>query len=36
VRFLFWEKLSLSLVNGMAEIYKLSWDSYNECKDLRG
>jgi hypothetical protein len=32
----FGAKLSLSLVNGMAEVYRLSWDSYNECKDLKG
>jgi len=32
----FGAKLSLSLVDGMAEVYRLSWDSYNECKDLKG
>ena len=32
----FGAKLSLSLVGGMAEVYRLSWDSYNECKDLKG
>ena len=34
--FEFGAKLSLSLVDGMAEVYRLSWDSYNECKDLKG
>ena len=32
----FGAKLSLSLVDGMAEVYRLSWDAYNECKDLKG
>lgn len=32
----FGAKLSLSLVDGMAEVYRLSWDSYNECNDLKG
>ena len=34
--FEFGAKLSLSLVDGMAEVYRLSWDSYNECNDLKG
>jgi len=32
----FGAKLSLSLVDGMAEVYRLSWEPYNECKDLKG
>ena len=32
----FGAKLSLSLVEGMAEVYRLSWEPYNECKDLKG
>lgn len=32
----FGAKLSLSLVDVMAQVYRLSWDAYNECKDLKG
>jgi hypothetical protein len=31
----FGAKLSLSLVDGMAEVHRLSWEPYNECKDLQ-
>ncbi len=31
----FGAKLSLSLVDGMAEVHRLSWEPYNECKDLK-
>jgi len=34
--FEFGAKLSISLVDGMAEVHKLSWEPYNECKDLKG
>jgi hypothetical protein len=34
--FEFGAKLSLSLVDGMAEVHRLSWEPYNECKDLKG
>ena len=34
--FEFGAKLSISLVDGMAEIHRLSWEPYNECKDLKG
>jgi len=33
--FEFGSKLSISLVDGMAEVHKLSWEPYNECKDLK-
>lgn len=29
-------KLSLSLIDEIAEVYRLSWDAYNECRDLKG
>jgi IS5 family transposase len=29
-------KLSVSLVDGMAEVHRLSWEPYNECQDLKG
>jgi len=32
----FGAKLSVSLVDGMAEVHRLSWEPYNECQDLRG
>ncbi len=32
----FGAKLSLSLVDGMAEVYRLSWDAYNECTRFEG
>ena len=28
-------KLSISLVDGMADIHSLSWEPYSECKDLK-
>jgi len=34
--FEFGAKLSISLVDGMAEVSRLSWEPYNECKDLKG
>lgn len=33
--FEFGAKLSISLVDGMTEVHKLSWEPYNECKDLK-
>lgn len=33
--FEFGAKLSIGLVDGMADVHKLSWKSYNECKDLK-
>lgn len=33
--FEFGAKLSISLVDGLAEVHKLSWEPYNECKDLK-
>lgn len=33
--FEFGAKLSISLVDGMADVHKLSWEPYNECKDLK-
>jgi len=32
----FGAKLSVSLVDGMAEVDRLSWEPYNECQDLKG
>jgi hypothetical protein len=32
----FGAKLSVSLVEGMAEVHKLSWEPYNESQDLKG
>ncbi len=32
----FGAKLSVSLVNGMAEVPRLSWEAYNESQDLKG
>lgn len=32
----FGAKLSVSLVDGMAEVHRLSWEPYNECQDLKG
>jgi len=32
----FGAKLSVSLVEGMAEVTRLSWEPYNESQDLRG
>jgi len=32
----FGSKLSVSLVDGMAEVHKLSWEPYNESQDLKG
>ena len=34
--FEFGAKLSISLVDGMGEVHRLSWEPYNECKDLKG
>lgn len=31
----FGAKLSVSLVDGLAEVHRLSWEQYNECQDLR-
>lgn len=31
----FGAKLSVSLVNGMAEVARLSWEPYNESQDLK-
>jgi len=33
--FEFGAKLSISLVDGLAEVHKLSWEPYNECKDVK-
>jgi hypothetical protein len=33
--FEFGSKLSISLVDGMADVHRLSWEPYNECKDLK-
>ena len=33
--FEFGTKLSLSLVNGLAEVHRLSWEPYNESQDLK-
>ncbi len=32
----FGAKLSVSLVDGFAEVHRLSWESYNESQDLQG
>ena len=32
--FEFGAKLSLSLVDGLSEVHRLSWEPYNECSDL--
>lgn len=32
----FGAKLSVSLVEGMAEVHRLSWEAYNEGQDLKG
>jgi len=32
----FGAKLSVSLVDGLAEVDRLSWEAYNECQDLKG
>ncbi|MEN6600543.1 MAG: transposase [Rectinema sp.] len=32
----FGAKLSVSLVDGLTEVHKLSWEPYNECQDLKG
>jgi hypothetical protein len=34
--FEFGAKLSLSLVDGLSEVHRLSWEPYNECADLAG
>ena len=33
--FEFGAKLSISLVDGMADVHRLSWEPYNEGKDLK-
>jgi IS5 family transposase len=32
----FGAKLSVSLVNGLVEVHRLSWEAYNESQDLKG
>ena len=32
----FGTKFSLSFVERIAEVYRLSWDIYKVCKDLKG
>ena len=32
----FGAKLSVSLVDGLSEVHRLSWEPYNECQDLKG
>jgi hypothetical protein len=32
----FGAKLSVSLVDGLTEVHRLSWEPYNECNDLKG
>jgi len=34
--FEFGAKLSIRLVDGMAEVHRLCREPYNECKDLKG
>lgn len=36
VKYEFGAKLSVSLVDGLAEVDRLSWEAYNECQDLKG
>jgi len=36
VKYEFGAKLLVSLVDGLAEVDRLSWEAYNECQDLKG